>query len=552
LRRLYFSSGLYEYRLKGRHPLKLLGTPTDVWPGSMTAGTHLLAGKFFCSGQTLKNPNHDEDQWAAREIWAAAAAPEAFNERWLEYLHSFCWLRDLNRVVDRRAARHRAIDLLKAWLNQNDHWSEMAWRVDILARRIVNIMAYAPLVFETEDLVYRSRLLNSLARQARHLYHMSDQLPPGPAGLQALFGLIEAGLYIPHGDGWLNKALSLLAPALQREILKDGGVLSRNPMDQHRLLRDILRLKASFEDQAYAVPTALQSALDRMVPILRALTHGDGRLALFNGAYEQGESDVEATLKAAGLVGIIQEDSRESGFRRLSSGKTILIVDAGPPAPRSLSRNCHAGSLSFEMSRGPERIIVNCGNATYFPDQEEGDLFEMSRKTAAHSTLVIDDKNSSEIGADGLIARGPERVMSHRSGERGHILLEMSHDGYQKRFGVLHQRSLYMDDSGEDIRGEDILRGRAARTGTAFKIRFHLHPDVNASPASEEGGILLRLKSGEIWQFLCSGATADLQESLYLGTRGRFSQTRQIVLRQKISTQETVVKWSLHRLESIS
>lgn len=544
-----YSSPLYERQLKGRHPLKLLGTPTDPWEGSMTAGSHLLADKFFSCGQILKNPAHAADKWSADEIWTAEKLAEPPNDRWLEYLHSFCWLRDLDRVVDRRAARVRATQLVKGWLSHHDHWQEFQWRGDILARRIVNWMAYAPLILDSDDLVYRSRLLNCLARQARHLYHLSDNFTPGPAGLQALFGLIEAGLYIPYGAPWLEKGLGLLDGMLEREILSDGGVRSRNPMDQHRLLRDILRVKASFEEQ-HAVPPTLQAAIDRMVPLLQGLAHGDGKLALFNGAFEQGDSDIKATLKAADLAIAPQEDALISGFRRLTAGKTVIITDCGPPAPTQLSQNCHAGCLSFEMSRAAQRLIVNCGNATYFPDQAEKDLFELSRSSAAHSTLVIEHKNSSEIRKDGLIGTGPSLVTSHRSGVGGHTLIEMSHDGYHKRFGVIHQRALYLDNTGEDVRGEDILHGKKPCVGAEYKIRFHLHPDVTASLQTGNNLLLLRLPCGEGWQFRCGGAQVSLEESLYLGTRGRFRKSRQIVLSEKITRQKSVVKWSLHTLES--
>jgi len=213
--------------------------------------------------------------------------------------------------------------------------------------------------------------------------------------------------------------------------------------------------------------------------------------------------------------------------------------------------------LSFEMSRGKNRIFVNCGSGAFFPTQDEVDLAAISRLTATHSTLVVNDRNSTKITDECLLGRGPEKVFSQRLAEDGHVLLEACHDGYQRRFGALHRRLLYLNEDGTDLRGEDRLEPAKASSKSdakglqQFDIRFHLHPDLTISVQQEQ--INVRLPDNEIWVFRCGGAGINmhLENSLYLGSEGRLQHTRQIVLSGQYDKDETkeatVVKWSFKR-----
>ncbi|MFC7048052.1 heparinase II/III family protein [Emcibacter nanhaiensis] len=535
----------YDMRLKGKHPLRLLGTPRDPWQGTVAGGAHILARRFYCAGQVLRNPTHENGEWTPAEIWSA----DKLSDQWRDYLQSFAWLRDLNRAVDRLAARARAEELVSGWLDQFENWNEYAWRPDLAGRRIINWLAYAPLIMDTDDLVYRSRVLNGLARQARHLMHESSDFPPGPDRLLAISGLIQAGLYIPHGEDWLKRGISLLKRELADEVYPDGGVASRNPEDVLRLLKDLIMLRSACRGMGHKIPEELIAAMDRLAGLLRLLCHGDGRLALFNGASEGSEEDIRQTLEMAGVGRDMQLDALQAGFRRLQKGGTALVVDSGPPALPDISRNCHAGTLSFELSSHNQRIIVNCGSGAFYPREDGTDLFTISRITAAHSTLVLNNRNSSEILENGLIGAGPTVVSSRRIEERGDVLLECSHNGYEDRFGRKHWRLIYMNREGDDVRGEDILEATSSRVESLpFDIRFHLHPDVAASLLEGRNKIKLRLPSDEVWMFMSSGAEMSLEESLYLGAPGRLQRSRQIVLSNMAGSGDTTVKWAVKRI----
>ena len=148
----------------------------------------------------------------------------------------------------------------------------------------------------------------------------------------------------------------------------------------------------------------------------------------------------------------------------------MLIADVGAPAPPGQDRMAHAGTLSFELSFGRERLIVNCGAAPI----GVAAWTDAARATAAHSTLTIADTSSSELKPGGL-GRRPEHVTVERQEANGAHWLEASQDGWRRPFGAVHRRRLYLSPkAARDIRGEDVIE--AAGAAAIYAIRFHLHP----------------------------------------------------------------------------
>jgi len=228
-----------------------------------------------------------------------------------------------------------------------------------------------------------------------------------------------------------------------------------------------------------------------------------------------------------------------SGLERLVAGKSIVFADCGPPADERWGAFPHAGTLSFEMSHGRERLIVNCGAYRGPKPAWHAAL----RTTAAHSTLIVADKPSSELDADGHLLKSPRAITRERAEQDGSQWISATHDGYQAEFGLSHQRQLFLAEDGEDLRGEDRLTGKP---GQSFSIRFHLHPTVQASLTQDGTAALLRLGSGIGWRLRAQGAVLSLAESVYLGT-GEIRKTQQIVLAGHVGTQGATVKWGVRR-----
>lgn len=541
------SSFYHDLSLRGDHPLRLLGTPKDIWPGSVTAGTQIVSGKIIAGGCVLENSANKQNHWPGDDIWLATD----IGEGWLAYLHSFSWLKDLNQAVDRDGAKKRAEELIDSWINHNTQWGEVSWRADIVGERATNWLIYTPLIMDTDNVIYRGRVLDIMARSARHLMKLSPDFPDGPGGLKAIIALVLSGLFIPSGEGWLKEGTSQLKFALGREILVDGGIRTRNPQELLLLFMQMVLLKEAFVQVSKTVPEELNNAITRMASNLKSMIHGDGKLALFNGVIIQNHEDIYSALLKVELDRVAKSNLQQSGFCRVEKGKSLLIADFGPPAELELSRACHSGTHSFELSRATERFIVNCGDASFVQDKSGNQIDISARGTAAHSTLILEQSDSSVIRDDRFIGQGITKVENQTFEKEGHILIESAHDGYVERYEYLHKRLIYMSDAGEDIRGEDIIEHhKLSENGDvlSFDIRFHLHPDVSVTLSKDGKTVYIGLVNGETWQFKQRGAELTVEDSVYFGSAGKVSATKQVLLSGKTEGAITTILWSL-RLE---
>ena len=131
------------------------------------------------------------------------------------------------------------------------------------------------------------------------------------------------------------------------------------------------------------------------------------------------------------------------------------------------------------------------------------------RFTAAHSTAVVDDTNSTEITDHGALEYRAGNVLVDRADDQGAQWLDMSHDGYRSLYGIIHRRRLWLSPDGGDLRGEDMFTGPDGRTVTVpdrrFIVRFHLHPTVKATLAQSGQAVLMRLPSGRGWRLRAIG-----------------------------------------------
>jgi uncharacterized heparinase superfamily protein len=144
----------------------------------------------------------------------------------------------------------------------------------------------------------------------------------------------------------------------------------------------------------------------------------------------------------------------------------------------------------------------------------------------------------------GGIALKPDIVTSRREETNGQIWLDLSHNGYEEGFGLIHRRRLYLSANGEDFMGEDHLVGKG---GNSFALRFHLHPGVQVSITQNGQAALLKLAKGSFWRMRVQGGDLALAESAAIGAGGKVRRTQQLVILGAIESDRTEVKWLIQR-----
>ena len=532
VKRLTFRTPVHKLRLRGRYPLQLLDIPADPIPGSVRAGRALLDGRMVAGGESI-----------AIEALDRGGFSPAFTEYW----QSFAWLRDLAAAVERRGAAPVAETLMRQWLAAHARTvSEPAWRPDLWGRRILFWTAYAPYILDTRDAEYRKQVLNTLARGARHLDTAADTAPQGLPRVAAWAGVIGAGLLFPGGDLRAGHGEAGMTRALALAVHGDGGLISRSPIEQLALVELLAQLRGIYEVRARPPGGAIALALAQSVPILASATLGDGALSSWQGGGPASATRVMAALAAVNLRGGTRDDARDWGSQRLVCGQTRLIMDAAPPPAAALSRGACASTLAFELSDGAQRLVVNCGGGLGLPP----DLAKGLRTTAAHSTLVLAETNSTALHPDGSMGRGVTEVELARVETAEVHRLDAAHDGYVKRFGLSHRRRLALTADGRSLEGEDRLvpAGRKKPLSTAAALWFHLAPDVEAVPTTDGQGALLRPAEGTGWQFRTRVGTLTLENSLWIDGAGRPRASTALVVTLQTDDSGLTVPWSFRRV----
>jgi uncharacterized heparinase superfamily protein len=523
LARLY-ASPLYRWRFARGRPDRLVIAPQDLRAADPTRAQEITEGRYAFAGKTLDLPE---------ESPFAAAPP---SQAWLEALLGFTWLRHL-KVADGTRGRAAARSLVGAFMRSPNRFSPEALEPVTTARRLLSLLSQAPLVLEGADRGFYKAFVRSLNWQANYLMQAGLVGRDGMPRLVCALAATQASLCLSESGRLRRRATHWLARELGRQVLADGGHVSRNPQAVLDLLLDLLPLRQSFAARNATPPEEVMNAIDRMMPMLRLFRHGDGALAAFNGMGYTQSHLVATVLSYDDTRGRAIQNAPYSGYQRIEAGGSVLIADMGKVPPVAVSQEAHAGALSFEFSADNARIIVNCGA----PAQGREDWRQPARVTAAHSTAMIGARSSAQFApASGLaaslgrpIVAGPRVTEAERREDRERVSLTLSHDGYRRSFSLIHRRSLSVATASGALEGRDEFAapsGAPWRGREAVTLRFHLHPQITPRPGASPAEVLLAVPGGRRWRFHVRDREAAIEESVHFANPEGPRRTSQIVV----------------------
>ncbi|RVV97789.1 heparinase [Mesobaculum littorinae] len=541
--------------LLARTPGGFVAMPEPISIGRAQRGHDLARGQFLFAGTLVEAPG--------TAPWDLPSPGPRFDAE----LHAFLWLDDLAAATGAAPAQ-RMRDWTHDWVRRYGGGTGPGWRPELAGRRLIRFLHHADTLGRAATPVQRDRLALALGRHVRFLSRRGAAAPAGLPRIEAMTALLLASLALTGLDRHVAQAQKWLARDCSGHLDGAGGIVSRNPEELLAIFAHLAWAAAALEAAGRRPGQAHGQALARIAPLLRALRHGDGGLARFHGGGAGLEGRLDRALASAAPYlrrNEVQVPSQPMGFARLSHGRTTLILDAASPPQGASSANAHASTLAFELTSGRRPLIVSCGSGAPFGEKWR----RAGRATASHSTLAIEGYSSSRLGPGGLA-----------SGERAELLLDVprdvrlerrmsdrssgliaGHDGYIATHGLTHVRQLHLGIDGRSLDGEDVLatveRADEARfdralddsgyDGIPFRLRFHLHPDVEAEMDADGTAAILTLKSGEVWRLRHRGQAAmTIEGSVYLQV-GRLAPraTKQVVLSSAAREYATRVSWSL-------
>ena len=198
----------------------------------------------------------------------------------------------------------------------------------------------------------------------------------------------------------------------------------------------------------------------------------------------------------------------------------VAIIDRAAIGPDYLPGHAHADTLSFELSLFEQRVVVNPGTSVYGADAQR----QQERGTAAHSTVTIDQKDSSEVWGGFRVARRAQisKRIHRKQGEAW--VLSANHDGYCRLPGKpVHCREWLMS------KGELVIRDKIMGQGVHHVASaFPLHPKISVNDSQDQSAVLN--VEGHLVQILIEGdGSLELASCCYHPEFGRSIDSQQLI-----------------------
>jgi uncharacterized heparinase superfamily protein len=434
-------------------------------PGTRTPARPWIPGITRESPQIGPNQFRFLNQEHRIETWNDSGIPKL----WLYNLHYF---------------ESPAADLIHEWIVENPVGQGNGWEPYPISLRICNWIKWHISGNPLEKMA-----LGSLALQTRYLAQRVEYHLLGNHLFANAKALVFAGAFFEGAAAteWLASGLRILVTQLPEQILADGGHFERSPMYHSLILEDVLDLINLGRAYPGLLPD-LSEVAARMLGWLGNMVHPDGRIAFFNDAAFGVAPEPAALIRYADRLGIQsgQGPLGESGYIRLENARAVVFFDAAPIGPDYQPGHAHADTLSFELSIGGRRAIVNSGISTYENNAER----LAQRSTPAHNTIRLDGEDSSEVWSAFRVAR---RARPLDVGTDRRFFAEAGHDGYKRlKDPAIHRRRLELHPDRLVVTDEIQARGEHA-----VELFFHLHPE--AHPDIQMDGRLVKTIEPSAW-----------------------------------------------------
>lgn len=478
------------------------------WPGEAGEGQRIAAGRIRLIG--IEGDVHGWTDQGQTLLWRFT-------------LHYFEWLPHTAALGPQGGAVARA--LVTHWLDRFGGFHPVAWHPYPLSLRLFAWLSFAPFLCDGAEPSFVERFCRALDRQAGHLAKVLERDVGGNHLVKNLKALIAAALALPRHGARLEGALARLKGEIDRQILPDGCHYERSPSYHEQVLCDLAETAALFPAVGRTAPEFLTTAIRRMEPAAAFFRHPDGGLALFN------DGSAESVIRTP--LPVPPDSLPDAGYHRLAHQDLVLLVDCGPCCPDDLPAHAHADTLSFELSAGRQRVIVNCGTYAYQDPVWRNRL----RGTPAHSTLSVDGGDSAEVYGVFRLGRRPRRFTVSADSRR----FQGEHDGWA-HLGLVHRRRLELGPNGLD--GLDEVQRLRPGPPHSLSVRFHLHPDVTVR--AEGDSAQLTLPDGSVWR-LRAAVPPRLEDGVYAPRFNLMLPSRTLCLDAGLAGDTTALAWSLRR-----
>ena len=453
-------------------------------------------------------------------------------------LHSFFWLFSL----DLKSSKKITQSVILNWIEENNNYNKKNWEVDILSRRIIAWISNSKLTYENSGDEYKNKFNTIIQKQINHLINEIEKSKLFDDKMIGCAAIILTGLSFKE-DKYLNFGLTLLKKIINFSFDNQGFPKSRSIRQLNFYLKYFVLIREWLKESQNEIPEYIDEIIFYLGKSYSILCQGIKKNILFNGNHEGENNNFDQYLNNHGYK--FKNNSLEAGgYAILKNKKISLVMDIGPTPEKKFSKNYQCGALSFEIISNNKKLICNSG---YF-QKTKHKLNDISRSSANHSTLIIDNHSSCKINSSKLEIENNLKILKKTTVmEKNYWNICASHDGYNKRYGVIHEREIEFFPENYKFIGQDKLLKKKNFKSSDFEIRFHLEPNVKIMKTQDGKSILIDIEN-EGWKFTAQGYTIDIETGLYFGKKNSFTENQNLFISGITQNEDQIIKWEFEKI----
>tara|TARA_Y100001970_G_scaffold85375_1_gene107729 strand:+ start:572 stop:2194 length:1623 start_codon:yes stop_codon:yes gene_type:complete len=519
-RKLYLSSNIYNKKISKINLQPLVYKPSP----------NLLD----CLIKDQKKTNIEN--FYLNSIWN-----KKINFRDYNKLHNFFWLFNL----DLKSSKKITQSVILNWIDNNDKYNSKNWELDILSKRIIAWISNSRLTYENSEEIYREKFDTSIQKQINHLINELNRSVWVEDKMISCVAMVLVGLSYKN-EKYLNYGLDFLKKIIDTSFDKMGFPKSRNVRQLNFFLKYFILIREWFRESHNEIPDYLNEIIYLNGQSFNLLIQNSNQSFLFNGNQNFDNSKFENYLKLHNYK--FKNESNECGGYAVLKDKNInLLIDIGSSPEKKFSQDYQSGALSFEIFYKNKKLITNNG---YFQNYKH-QLNPISKSTATHSTLCIDNQSSCNFkkDADGTlkINKGLKILTKNVLFQKDYWSIIGSHDGYLKKYGIIHERKIEFYPKFYKFIGKDKIIKKKNFKSTNFEIRFHFEPGTKISKTQDNKSILIEIENSG-WRFFADNHSIDIETGLYFGKKNSFVENQNIFISGITRNEEQIIQWEIKKI----
>ncbi len=528
-RNYYLSSNFYNKKLITFIPDRIFYSPSSYLSASLT---------------TINKDFYKITNISPSLLWDT----DFKNKQKFENLHGFLWLAKLDRKISKIITKN----IIRSWITNFFNYDSHTWQMDIVANRIIAWSSNADLTLEDSDNAYKTKFFLSLIKQSNFLVKNLKNLFYDSNKIICCAAIILSGMIFKENDLNYKIGIKELEKTIKNYFDKNGFPKTRNPEEVFICIKYLILVREWLKEAQKPIPDFLNEIIVKCGSCYAMLSCSNKQFPLFNGAAEINHKDYDIFLKT--LKYKFNNESYDiADLIKIKKNKFEFFIDCGNPPANNFAKNYQAGCLAFELISNKQKIICNSGYGKYLSQK----LTTLSCSTAAHSTLYLNNTSSCIFQKNKLVnkAYGNSVLQKHKvisknyTNDKDFYSIAAAHNGYEKKFGYIHTRSIKILKKRDKIFGQDELKKTKSYVNFLnYFVRFHIYPETKIVKTKAGNSILISLSNGEGWLLQCETNDFEIEKNIFLGNKNKIINNESVVISGNSNKEIITIKWLIEKV----